>query len=143
MFLHYQIRKITDDIHNTLSVVKENLLSIPKVSAQWWSQLLSARAGTTTDITTVAEEPLPIGFKNPFERETIDRMPLCMLNGEGRIDYMLQESMLENTNTYVAALGAHSNYFDNKDVAKYVHPLCMRCVQFISYCRFVLERIFS
>ena len=35
----------------------------------------------------------------------------------GRVDYKIQESILENANSYLAAVASHSCYFDNKDVA--------------------------
>jgi len=44
-------------------------------------------------------------------------LPECMLNGQQRIDHTVQETMLENSSTYIAAMSAHSSYFENKDVA--------------------------
>jgi phospholipase DDHD2 len=41
------------------------------------------------------------------------------LNEGNRVDYMLQETPWETANPYVAALSAHSSYFDNIDVARY------------------------
>lgn len=37
------------------------------------------------------------------------------VNGERRVDYVLQESTLEVANAYMSAMFAHSGYFDNKD----------------------------
>ena len=42
------------------------------------------------------------------------------LNGGKRIDYMLQESEIENANEYVAALAAHSSYWPEKDLALFI-----------------------
>ena len=45
------------------------------------------------------------------------QLPDILLNNEDRLDYTLQESILENTTNYLAAMTAHSSYFENKDVA--------------------------
>jgi len=43
-----------------------------------------------------------------------------ILNQGRRIDYMLQEKEIEKTNEYVFALGAHSAYWDEKDLTSFV-----------------------
>ena len=43
-----------------------------------------------------------------------------ILNEGMRIDYMLQESEIENANEYVAALAAHSSYWPEKDLSLFI-----------------------
>jgi hypothetical protein len=38
------------------------------------------------------------------------------VNGERRVDFVLQESPMEHTNSYMSALFSHSSYFENKDL---------------------------
>lgn len=42
------------------------------------------------------------------------------LNEGKRIDYLLQEKEIENANEYLAALAAHSNYWQEKDLANFI-----------------------
>ena len=42
------------------------------------------------------------------------------LNGGERVDWVLQESEVELANEYFSALQAHTNYFDNRDVAHFL-----------------------
>jgi len=49
------------------------------------------------------------------------RRPVCgFLNQGRRIDYMLQEKEIETANEYVAALNAHSAYWNEKDLSLFV-----------------------
>ena len=38
----------------------------------------------------------------------------------GRIDFVLQEREIENSNNYIFALGAHTVYWDNKDLSQFI-----------------------
>ena len=42
------------------------------------------------------------------------------LNKTGRIDFVLQEREIENSNNYIFALGAHTVYWDNKDLSQFI-----------------------
>lgn len=64
----------------------------------------------------------------------------CFPVNEGnRLDYMLQETPWETTNPYVAALGSHSSYFENLDIARYGITLISKaCAIYKSIFCFVL-----
>jgi hypothetical protein len=53
-----------------------------------------------------------------------DRYPNVVRTGQlnqgRRLDYMLQEKEIENANEYVAALAAHSSYWNEKDLSLFV-----------------------
>ena len=50
----------------------------------------------------------------------LQRIQCGNINQGRRIDYMLQEREIENANEYVFALGAHSAYWDEKDLSLFV-----------------------
>jgi phospholipase DDHD2 len=53
-----------------------------------------------------------------FSSDEHNRGNVCgLLNRGRRIDYMLQEHEVENANEYVAALGAHSSYWLERDLS--------------------------
>ena len=54
------------------------------------------------------------------EASTQEASQCGQLNQGRRIDYMLQEKEIENANEYVFALGAHSAYWDEKDLSLFV-----------------------
>ena len=75
--------------------------------------LPSSSSSTTTSSTSFVNIP----FKREYSHISMHTLPTIALNNEDRIDYTLQESILENTTNYLAAITAHSSYFENKDVA--------------------------
>mmetsp|Transcript_40386 Transcript_40386/g.47253 ORF Transcript_40386/g.47253 Transcript_40386/m.47253 type:complete len:1103 (+) Transcript_40386:217-3525(+) len=52
--------------------------------------------------------------------ESISSVRCGKLNEGRRVDYMLQEKEIENANEYVFAIGAHSAYWDEKDLASFI-----------------------
>ena len=51
------------------------------------------------------------------------------INGGERVDWLLQESELESVQEYWAALQAHSNYFENEDVAAFIVNEVVGCCE--------------
>ncbi len=49
------------------------------------------------------------------------------LNQGRRIDYMLQEKEFENANEYEFAVGAHSAYWEEKDLSLFIAKELMKC----------------
>ena len=45
------------------------------------------------------------------------------INGGERVDYQLQETLVEDANEYFAALTAHNTYFAKRDIAAFLVSL--------------------
>jgi len=61
------------------------------------------------------------------EEQRPEKVKCGKLNGGRRVDYMLQEKEIENANEYVFALGAHSGYWDEKDLSLFVARELSQC----------------
>ena len=60
-------------------------------------------------------------WSNDSKNYQLPCTPLCgKLNQGRRIDYMLQEKEIEISNEYVFAIGAHSAYWDEKDLSMFI-----------------------
>lgn len=68
---------------------------------------------TTSSSTTTGTEGS--GSSTGWSSMDPDLRGVC-LNSERRVDFVLQESPMEHTNSYMSALFSHSSYFENKDL---------------------------
>lgn len=105
-YLHYQFKQFTNDINSGIDRLKQ-ITSL--TSYNIWFQTM---VGGTTDAEGLSSTQL--------DKQTNSSRNVQIesgLNTEGRLDFKIQESILENANSYLAAVASHSCYFDNKDVA--------------------------
>ena len=54
-----------------------------------------------------------------------DMIPHVQLNGGRRVDFLLQESVLEATNEFLSSLTSHTSYFEQKDVARFIAAMLL------------------
>jgi hypothetical protein len=127
---HYMIKNIATHISDTVNIVLN--------PAGWFSsKVLSASSSqlntSTTSITTTTSAvaaPQSVPSSSPSQaglsinqrrlEECPADIPQVALNGGRRVDYMLQETGLENANEYVSSITSHTGYFDMKDVARFI-----------------------
>ena len=48
------------------------------------------------------------------------------INGGRRFDFLLQEGVMEGANEYLNSLSAHTCYFEQKDVARFIAAMLLQ-----------------
>lgn len=66
------------------------------------------------------DDDVGVSFSESEDEQTVHVLRCGKLNQGRRIDYMLQEKEIENANEYVFAIGAHSAYWDEKDLSLFI-----------------------
>ncbi|KAI9205292.1 DDHD domain-containing protein [Polychytrium aggregatum] len=77
-----------------------------------------ASSGTSASASAGAAGPGQTGSKASGSKSQSRDAEIRLLNPRGRLDYALQEGVLENA--YLAALGVHMNYWSDTDVALFM-----------------------
>jgi hypothetical protein len=118
---HYMIKNIATHISDTVNIVLN--------PAGWFTSKLSSASQSTATTTTTTALPQSSSSSSSQANLSINQkrleecpadIPQIALNGGRRIDYMLQETGLENANEYVSSITSHTGYFEMKDVARFI-----------------------
>lgn len=124
MRIQYKLKQIGTDItkgiekvNNLVTAFNSGSLFASATQSSFFSSFASTTAPAPVPVATAAAEPA----KPIVTKETDEACFVTAFNPDNeRIDHVLQETQMENTNPYLAALGSHSSYFDSKDVARFV-----------------------
>jgi hypothetical protein len=129
---HYVFKNIATQITDTVSsvfnpagwftskVLPTTVTTSTAVAAPPPSSLSSSQTNSSPASPSTPTTPLERANSKRSLEECPADIPQVALNAGRRIDYMLQETGLENANEYVSSITSHTGYFDMKDVARFI-----------------------
>lgn len=99
-----------------------NLSTSPPSTSFLSSALIpsSSTQNETTNTTSSSSSTSSLTTSSKRSEEYPVEVPHIALNGGRRVDFMLQETGLENANEYISSITSHTGYFDMKDVARFI-----------------------
>ncbi len=107
---HYMIKNIATQITETVNIVfnPSNWLTKLQVTPQISQPTSSISNASETESAPKKSDECPY------------EIPHVALNSGRRVDFMLQETGIENANEYISSITSHTGYFDMKDVARFI-----------------------